>query len=86
MVRFATLLINGHWRRSPLLRGMAALLGAIVWGQFLLGFLATSVIMGVVSAGVAVNLVMLVADLYSTARASADYVRGQRGHAAIHHR
>jgi hypothetical protein len=86
LLRFAALLINGHWRPSPLLRGAAALLGAIVWGQFLLGFLATSLIMGVVSAGVAVNAVMLIADLYSTARAGADYVRGQHSHAAIHHR
>lgn len=79
LLRFAALVINGHWKEgSPVLRAIAAGIGAVVWLLFLAGFLDLSIDRGVVSAGVGVNLVLLGADLFSCARAGADAVRARQ--------
>lgn len=82
MLRFVALMINGHAPQgSPVLRGLAALLGVLIWTHFLYGFLDVSIRMGVASAGIGINVVMLGADFFSMGRAAADATRArQHGH------
>ena len=80
-LRFVALFINGHAPQgSPILRGVAAFLGVIIWAHFFAGFLDVSIRMGVASAGIGINLVMLGADMFSTGRAAADTIRARQGH------
>lgn len=79
ILRVAALLINGHWKEgSPVLRGMAAIMGAMVWSLFLAGSVDVSIARGVLSVGVGVNLVLLGADIFSAARAGADTIRARQ--------
>lgn len=80
-LRLLALVVNGHAPQgSPIVRGLAAFLGVIIWAHFLAGFLDVSIRMGVASAGIGINLVMLGADIFSTGRASADAIRARQRH------
>jgi hypothetical protein len=78
LLRFVALIVTGYWGPSPMVRGAAALMGAIIWANFLYAFVLVSATMGVVSSGVTVCLVLLVADLYSTSRAAVDFASERR--------
>lgn len=78
-LRFAALLINGHWKEgSPVLRAIAACLGFVCWTLIFTGFLELSLDRGVVSVGAAMYLVLMGADIFSAARAGADAVRARQ--------
>lgn len=67
-VRFMALVINGAWRPSPHIRMVMAFVSCFFWLQISLGMFST----GVATTGIAVYPWILLADIYSTFRASAD--------------
>lgn len=69
-IRICALLINGHWRRTPMLRMATACLGASVWGyvamlMFVPGDLG-------LQTGVGIYLVLCGSDIRSAWRAGRD--------------
>ncbi|SFM41430.1 hypothetical protein [Methylobacterium pseudosasicola] len=72
LVRIAALTINGHWRRTPLLRALTALLGA-----GLHAYLATLFYMptlGAFGTGAAFSAALAISDVRSSFRAGRDIV------------
>jgi len=78
-MRFAALIINGHWKEgSPVLRAIAACMGLVCWTLIFTGFVDLSIERGVISVGVSMYLVLMGADIFSAARAGADAVRARQ--------
>lgn len=79
IMRMVALIINGRLPRgSPVARGFAAFLGALVWSQFFAAFLDFSWRTGAPSGGLTVYFVLCVADVFSCGRAGWDAVRRWR--------
>lgn len=69
-VRIAALIINGSWRRSPILRTVGAVSGATCWSYLALQHLNVEP-----STGIGMIYVLFVwAELYSTVRSTRDAV------------
>ncbi len=76
LVRFAALIINGRLPAgTPVLRGAAAALSAVVWSQFLYGAIAVSTQYHIVLPGCLTNLVLLACELVTIARSTRDFMR-----------
>lgn len=79
LIRGVALIVNGRiYEGSPIIRAVAAAIGAMVWVQFLLAFLIISNQAGVISLGVPAALVMAGLDLFCAARAGSDAIHGRR--------
>jgi hypothetical protein len=73
------LVINGRaYEGMPLVRALAAAIGATLWGQFAVAFLEVSIHMGVASMGLPATLVPIVLNIYCAMRSGADAVHGRR--------
>jgi hypothetical protein len=72
LARLVALYINGNWPRSPHIRMLGSLFGAISWMQ--VGYLLASTYpeTGILNTGVAVYLPLAIADFIGIARASFD--------------
>lgn len=76
IARFAALIINGRMPAgSPVIRGTAALLSAVVWSQMLYGALDVSIREGIVLPGVAINLILLGCEMVTVTRSTIDFMR-----------
>lgn len=73
LARLVALYINGQWPKSPHIRMLGSLFGAISWAQvaYLLT-LSTYVATGIAATGTAVYSLMALADLVGIARAAFD--------------
>lgn len=73
LARLVALYINGHWPKSPHIRMLGSLFGAISWGQvaYLLT-LSTYFTTGIAATGTAVYSLLALADLFGIARAAFD--------------
>lgn len=81
LMRVAALLINGHMPRgSPVLRLISAFIGVLVWSYFLELFVELWVATGIIATGCGVSAVLVGADLFSTGRAAADFMRARHVH------
>ncbi|TXN41701.1 hypothetical protein FV232_17115 [Methylobacterium sp. WL30] len=72
IVRIAALAINGHWRRTPLLRAITALIGATLHAYIAVLFWVPSV--GAFGIGAAFSAALAVSDIRSAFRAGRDIV------------
>lgn len=74
VLRMAALVINGMWRRSPVLRMIGASLGAFCFGVITsaAAYPYFSGLSSVVSTGFGVYLLLTIADIIATYRAGAD--------------
>lgn len=71
--RLVALYINGNWPKSPHIRMLGALFGAISWAQVAyLITLSTYFASGIASTGTAVYTALAVADILAIARAAFD--------------
>ncbi|WP_309086710.1 hypothetical protein [Chelativorans sp.] len=64
--------VNGHHRRSPVVRCMGAFAGVMIWSHLTFLFVKHSLSAGVWSTGVAVYLTLALFDLASCYRSAAD--------------
>lgn len=64
--------INGHWRRSPVLRAASALVGALAWGQIALAYFYEGHAAGVFQPALANFVVLAAADALSAARSGGE--------------
>ncbi len=72
LVRILALTINGHWRRTPLLRAATAALGAALHAYLAVLFYVPSV--GALGIGAAFSAALAVSDIRSAWRAGRDIV------------
>jgi hypothetical protein len=71
--RLAALYINGRWPRTPHIRMMGALFGAISWMQIAWIITDSTLVMqGVATTGIAVYLALALAEIFSVYRAAFD--------------
>lgn len=73
IARIVALYINGQWPRSPLIRMVGSVFGAVSWAQVAyLVTLGTYVQTGVAATGTAIYSLLAIADLLGIARAAFD--------------
>lgn len=70
LARFAALIINGHYHRTPILRALTAALGAALWGFMAALFYRPE--SGAISTGCGVYLVLAGSDCFSAWRSGRD--------------
>lgn len=76
LVRIAALTINGHWRRTPLLRALTALPGAGLHAYLTTLFYMPSA--GAFGTGAAFSIALALSDIRSAFRAGRDIVVARR--------
>lgn len=70
LARFAALIINGHYHRTPILRALTAALGAALWAFMAALFYRPE--SGAISTGCGVYLVLAGSDCFSAWRSGRD--------------
>lgn len=70
LARFAALIINGHYHRTPILRALTAALGAALWTYMAVLFYQPS--NGAISTGCGLFLVLAGSDCFSAWRSGRD--------------
>lgn len=79
LARGAALIINGRlYEGSPAIRGLAALLGVVIWIQFAYAFGKVSEDVGAIVIGFPTTLGLAGMDLWSAMRSSADFINARR--------
>lgn len=64
--------VNGHHRRSPVVRCLAAMVGALTWSHVCILLVTNAIQSGVASTGIAVYGLLALFDLFSCYRSAAD--------------
>jgi hypothetical protein len=64
--------VNGHHRRSPVLRCIGAMIGTMIWSHVAVLLCTNAMHTGVASTGIAVYGLLALFDLFSCARSAAD--------------
>jgi hypothetical protein len=72
LIRILALAINGHWRRTPLLRALTAGMGAVLHAYLITLFWVPSV--GAFGTGAAFSAALALSDIRSTYRAGRDII------------
>jgi hypothetical protein len=70
--RIIALYINGRWPRTPHIRMLGALFGAVSWGQVAWLITESTLATGVASTGIPVYAMLALADLFSIFRSAFD--------------
>jgi hypothetical protein len=71
--RLVALYINGRWPKSPIVRIVGAIFGALIWGQVAYYLAAgTWMLTGLPNTGVATYAILAAADIFSITRAAFD--------------
>lgn len=64
VLRATALYINGHWRKTPIIRGITSIISATIWGQIALNFVIQT---DGCSNIIPIYLSLMLADFYAAA-------------------